>query len=187
MHREKRHLRTRAYASSERRRIKLCFPGENTRGTGARRVPPVHSMPGIPVRGAISGLCGARPEKCSRKKRSLRLREKAPLYPPPAAAMNFDGSFFPPRSFSAGTTLICIMQFTRARARIVSKYTWPRSREKTACISRARSFFRILFSLPFSLSLYIFYHRLSIRGPSRPHDIAACNVRDRSRLKRALS
>lgn len=94
---------------ARRRRIKLCFSGriheERTRDAS------VHSMPRIPDAAIRTAELA---EKCSWKKRSLRLHEKASL--------STDGSHefwwisFPPAELSAGTTLICIMQFTCAHS-----------------------------------------------------------------------
>lgn len=91
---EKNDVSGRVYTPTQGRRIKLCrsFPGENT-----RRV----ASPSIQCRQFPSRRFGLQlAEKCSCKKRSLRLREKAPLYPTAKrATMNFDGSFFPRGAF----------------------------------------------------------------------------------------
>lgn len=107
---EKNDVSGRVYTPARRRRIKLCrpFPGENTRRE--LRLRPFNAS------NSQRGDSGcSSPEKCSCKKRSLRLREKAPLYPPayserPWILMDP----FSPAELSAGTTLICIMQFTCA-------------------------------------------------------------------------
>lgn len=75
----------------------------------AREAPPSIECPEIP--GAAIQL--ARKIQLEETCWSLRLRARKLRCYLPAATMNFDGSFSP-AELSAGTTLICIMQFTRS-------------------------------------------------------------------------
>lgn len=100
VHREKRHPRTRAYASSATM-DKTLFPGENTRGMGA----------------TIRAL-----QSSSRKMhvgRNGRCAYTRKLRYPPAVAMNFDRSFSPPRSFRPERRWFALCNLC---ARIVSRY-----------------------------------------------------------------
>lgn len=167
---EKNDVSGRVYTSTRGRRIKLCrsFPGENTR----RAASPSIQCRQFPTR--RFGLQLA--EKCSCKKRSLRLREKAPLYPPAYSDHEFWWILFSPAELSAGTTLICIMQFTcaiytRAPAqfldiRVVGRALAERIPFRSVCAPLSLSFF-----------LFTFYSlHLAIRGFSRAIYLSTYNA-----------
>lgn len=153
----------RVYTSTRGRRIKLCrsFPGENTR----RVASPVHWMPAIP---------DAAIQVATRRKMQLQeavvalTRESSAL----SAGIYSERPWilmdpFSPAELSAGTTLICIMQFTcaiytRAPARFLDIRGWSGSPKE--------------YSLFLSFFLFIFYSHLAIRGFSRAIYLSTYNA-----------
>jgi len=109
---------TRAYAGSATT-DKTLFPGENTRGTDARRCLGPFDVGYFPAR--RSGLQSSPKNAIGRNGRCAYARK---LRYPPAAAMNFDGSFSLRGAFGRNDADLHYAIYARHSFEI---YTWLRS------------------------------------------------------------